>query len=41
MGITKQTQEKIKALYADGHTCSEIAKMLNIPESIIKHICTN
>ena len=41
MGITKETMDKIKAMHDSGYTFVEIAKKLNIPESVVRHICRN
>ena len=39
MGITKETLDKIKAMFDMGCSYVEIAKKMNISEKVIKHIC--
>ena len=38
MGITKETLEKIKALFNAGYSCVEIAEKFGLPESMIRSI---
>lgn len=38
MGIAKETINKIKVMFESGYTCAEIAKLLDIPDGIIRHV---
>lgn len=38
MGITYETRIKINDLYNEGHTVSEIAKILDLSEAIVSNI---
>lgn len=38
MGITYETRRKINNLYNEGHTVSEIAKIMNLSEAIVSNV---
>jgi len=38
MGITYETRRKINELYNEGHTVSEIAKIMDLSEAIISNV---
>ena len=41
MGISKQTCERIKAMYNAGYSCKEIAETFGISENMVQAVCNH
>ena len=41
MGISKQTCERIQAMYKAGYTCKEIAETFGLREGTVQVICNH